>query len=146
MITLANSLAERRFAVHCVLWDESGPFRFAVGEGACSAPSFEKSLKLVFGFARFLRTYQPEIVISALFVANIIAAIAKATSRSRTHLILTEHVPTRTYLQNEPRLLRQFCIPLLMRITYSLAQDVVLYPKEPRSRWPRQSERIRPSE
>jgi len=99
-------------------------------------------LKLVFGFARFLRTYKPEIVISALFVA----AIAKATSRSRTHLILTEHVPTRTYLQNEPRLLRQFCIPLLMRITYSLAQDVVLYPKEPRSRWPRQSERIRPSE
>jgi glycosyltransferase involved in cell wall biosynthesis len=126
MTTLANSLAERRFAVCCVLWDESGPFRSLLSEKVQVVLLRSKNpLKLVFGFARFLRTYKPEIVISALFVANIIAAIAKAISRSRTHLILTEHVPTGTYLHNEPRLLRRLCIPSLMRITYSLAQDVV---------------------
>jgi glycosyltransferase involved in cell wall biosynthesis len=126
MITLANSLAERRFAVDCVLWNESGPFRSLLSEKVhVVVLRSQNPLKLVFGFARFLRTYKPDVVISALFVTNIIAAIAKAASRSRTHLILTEHVPTRTYLQNEPRPLRRLCVPLLMRMAYHAAEDVV---------------------
>jgi glycosyltransferase involved in cell wall biosynthesis len=126
MVTLANALVERGFAVDFVLWAEGGPFR-----GLLSAKvnvvvlGTYNPLKLVFGFARFLKTYKPEVVISALFVGNIIAALAKAASRSRTHLILTEHVPIGTYLQNESRLLRRVCVPPLMRSTYLAAQDIV---------------------
>lgn len=126
MATLANSLAERGFAVDFVLWADSGPFR-----GLLSARVHVVSLgtynpiKLVFGFARFLKAHKPDVVISALFIGNIVAALAKAASCSRTHLILTEHVAIDTYLQNEPRLLRRLCVPPLMRFTYPLAQDIV---------------------
>jgi glycosyltransferase involved in cell wall biosynthesis len=126
MVTLANALAERRFAVDFVLWTEGGPFRNLLSANVnVVALGTYNPLKLVFGFARFLKTYKPDVVISALFVANIIAAIAKAASRSRTHLILTEHIPIRTYLQNDARLLRRLWVPPLMRLTYVLAQDVV---------------------
>jgi glycosyltransferase involved in cell wall biosynthesis len=126
MVTLANALAERHFAVDFVLWTESGPLRSLLSDkvhvvalGTCNP------VKVIFGFARFLKTHKPEVVISALFVGNIIAALAKAASRSRTHLILTEHVAIGTYLRNEPRWLRRLCIPPLMRLTYVLAQNIV---------------------
>jgi len=126
MITLANALAERRFAVDFVLWTESGPLRDLLSEkvqvvalGTCNPA------RLVFRLARFLKTYGPDVVISALFVGNIIAALAKAASRSRTHLILTEHIAIGTYLQNEPRLARRLGVPPLMRLTYLVAQNVV---------------------
>jgi glycosyltransferase involved in cell wall biosynthesis len=126
MVTLANALAERRFAVDFVLWTECGPFRSLLSAKVnVVALGTYNPLKLVFGFARFLKTYKPEVVISALFVGNIIAALAKAACRSRTHLILTEHVPIGTYLQNESRLLRRVCVPPLMRSTYLAAQDIV---------------------
>src|ERR1700745_366007 len=126
IVTLGNALAERRFAVDFVLWTEGGPFRGLLSANVnVVALGTYNPFKLVFGFARFLRTYKPEVVISALFVGNIIAALAKAASRSRTHLILTEHVPIGTYLQNESRLLRRLCVPPLMRSTYLAAQDIV---------------------
>jgi glycosyltransferase involved in cell wall biosynthesis len=126
LITLANSLVRRRFAVDFVVWNDSGPFRNLLSEKVNVVVLRQcNPTKLVLGFARFLKEFKPDVVISALFVANIIAAIAKSTSRSRTHLILTEHVPTHIYLQNEPRLLRRLCIPPLMRITYLVAQDIV---------------------
>jgi glycosyltransferase involved in cell wall biosynthesis len=126
MVTLANALAERRFAVDFVLWTETGPLRNLLSEkvqvvalGTCNPA------RLVFRLARFLKTSKPEVVISALFVANIIVALAKAASRSRTHLILTEHVAIGTYLRNEPRLVRRLCVPPLMRLTYVVAQNIV---------------------
>jgi glycosyltransferase involved in cell wall biosynthesis len=126
MVTLANALAERRFAVDFVLWADGGPFRSLLSEKVhVVALRTYNPVKLVFGFARFLRTSKPEVVISALFVGNIIAALAKAASRSRTHLILTEHVPIDTYLQNDARVLRRLSVPLLMRFTYLMAQDIV---------------------
>ena len=126
MVTLANALVERGFAVDFVLWAEGGPFRGLLSANVnVVVLGTYNPLKLVFGFARFLKTYKPEVVISALFVGNIIAALAKAASRSRTHLILTEHVPIGTYLQNESRLLRRVCVPPLMRSTYLAAQDIV---------------------
>jgi glycosyltransferase involved in cell wall biosynthesis len=126
MVTLANSLAERRFAVDFVLWTESGPLRSLLSEKVhVVALGTYNPARLVFGFARFLKTYKPNVVISTLFVGNIIAALAKAASRSRTHLILTEQVAIGTYMQNEARRLRRLCVPPLMRLTYLLAQDIV---------------------
>src|SRR5205085_185151 len=126
MVTLANALAECRFAVDFVLWTDGGPFRSLLSAKVhVVVLGTYNPVKLVFGFARFLRTYKPEVVISALFVGNIIAALAKAASRSRTHLILTEHVPIDTYLQNDARLLRRVSVPPLMRFTYLMAQDIV---------------------
>ncbi len=126
MVTLANALAERRFAVDFVLWTDGGPFRSLLSAKVhVVALGTYNPVKLVFGFARFLRTYKPEVVISTLFVGNIMAALAKAASRSRTHLILTEQVAIGTYLHNEVRLLRRLCVPPLMRLTYLLAQDIV---------------------
>ena len=126
MVTLANALAERRFAVDLVLWTESGPLRSLLYEKVhVVALGTHNPVRLVFGFARFLKTSKPDVVISALFVGNIIAALGKAASRSRTHLILTEHVAIGTYLRNEARRFRRLCIPPLMRTTYLLAQDIV---------------------
>src|SRR5262245_38387169 len=126
MLTLANALAERGFAVDFFLWTDGGPFRSLLSAKVhVAALGSYNPIKLVFGFARFLRTYKPEIVISALFVGNIIAALAKAASRSRTHLILTEHVPIDTYLEHDARLLRRVSVPPLMKFTYPMAEDIV---------------------
>jgi glycosyltransferase involved in cell wall biosynthesis len=126
MVTLANALAERHFAVDFVLWTESGPLRSLLSDKVhVVALGTYNPVKVILGFARFLKTYKPEVVISALFVGNIIAALAKAAVRSRAHLIVTEHVAIGTYLRNEPRRLRRLCIPPLMRLTYLLAQNIV---------------------
>ena len=126
MVTLANALAERRFAVDFVLWTDGGPFRSLLSAKVhVVALGTYNPVKLVFGFARFLRTCKPEVVISTLFIGNIMAALAKAASLSRTHLILTEQVAIGTYLHNEARLLRRLWVPPLMRLTYLLAQDIV---------------------
>ena len=127
MVTLANSLVERRFAVDFVLWTEGGPLRSLLSPKVHVVTlGTYNPVRLVFGFVRFLKTYKPDVVISALFIGNIIAALAKAASRSRTHLILTEHVAIGTYLQYEARRLRRLCVPPLMRLTYLLAQDIVV--------------------
>src|SRR6516165_2249344 len=85
MVTLANALAERRFAVDLVLWTESGPLRSLLYEKVhVVALGTHNPVRLVFGFARFLKTSKPDVVISALFVGNIIAALAKATSERIT--------------------------------------------------------------
>ena len=126
MVTLANALAERHFTVDFVLWTESGPLRSLLSDKVhVVALGTYNPVKVILGFARFLKTYKPEVVISALFVGNIIAALAKAAVRSRAHLIVTEHVAIGTYLRNEPRRLRRLCIPPLMRLTYLLAQNIV---------------------
>jgi glycosyltransferase involved in cell wall biosynthesis len=126
MVTLANALAERHFVVDFVVWTESGPLRSLLSEKVhVVVLGTYNPVRLVFGFARFLKTHKPEVVISALFVGNIVAALAKAASRSQTHLILTEHVAIGTYLRNEPRRLRRLCVPPLMRLTYVLAQNIV---------------------
>jgi glycosyltransferase involved in cell wall biosynthesis len=126
MVTLANALAERRFAVDLVLWTEGGPLRSLLSEKVhVVSLATHNPVGLVFGFARFLKAYKPEVVISALFVGNIIAALAKAASRSPTHLILTEHVAIGTYLRNEARRLRRLSLPPLMSLTYLLAEDIV---------------------
>ena len=126
MVTLANALAERHFLVDFVVWTESGPLRSLLSEKVdVVVLGTYNPVRLVFGFARFLKTYKPQVVISALFVGNIVAALAKAASRSQTHLILTEHVAIGTYLRNEPRRLRRLCVPPLMRLTYVLAQNIV---------------------
>src|SRR5215467_638025 len=126
MVTLANALAERHFVVDFVVWTEGGPLRSLLSEKVhVVVLGTYNPVRLVFGFARFLKTHKPEVVISALFVRNIVAAFAKAASRSQTHLILTEHVAIGTYLRNEPRRLRRLSIPPLMRLTYVLAQNIV---------------------
>jgi glycosyltransferase involved in cell wall biosynthesis len=126
MVTLANALAERHFAVDFVVWTDSGPLRSLLSTKVhVVALGTYNPVRLVFGFARFLKRYKPEVVISALFVGNIVAALAKAACRSRSHLILTEHVAIGTYLRNEPRCLRRLCVPPLMRLTYVLAQNIV---------------------
>src|SRR5215475_90146 len=72
MVTLANALAERRFAVDLVLWTESGPLRSLLYEKVhVVALGTHNPVRLVFGFARFLKTSKPDVVISALFVGNI---------------------------------------------------------------------------
>jgi glycosyltransferase involved in cell wall biosynthesis len=126
MVTLANALVDRRFTVDVVLWTDGGPFRSLLSAKVrVAALGTSNPVKLVYRFARFLSVYKPEVVISALFVGNILAALAKAVARSRTHLILTEHVPIDTYLQNDTRLLRRVSVPPLMRLTYLMAQDIV---------------------
>src|SRR6516225_4607118 len=126
MVTLANALAERHFLVDFVVWTDSGPLRSLLSEKVdVVVLGTYNPVRLVFGLARFLKTYKPQVVISALFVGNIVAALAKSASRSRAHLILTEHVAIGTYLRNEARRFRRLFIPPLMRLTYLLAQDIV---------------------
>src|SRR5438067_472974 len=60
MVTLANALAERRFAVDFVLWTDGGPFRSLLSAKVhVVALGTYNPVKLVFGFAHFLRTCKP---------------------------------------------------------------------------------------
>ena len=59
MVTLANALAERRFAVDFVLWADSGPLRSLLSEKVhVISLATHNPVGLVFGFARFLKTYR----------------------------------------------------------------------------------------
>lgn len=92
MVTLANEVANRGYAVDLVLASAKGPFLEDVSSKVRLIDL--KSTRVIFslpGLTRYLRREYPRAMLSALNHANIVATLAKKISGRNTHLLVSEH-------------------------------------------------------
>lgn len=75
-------------------------------------------------FSRYLREAEPDAVLSFVGLSNLVAALARRIARSRTHLVVTEHSQLSKDMANS-RKLRRHLMPYVMRLAYSLSDQVV---------------------
>lgn len=76
----------------------------------------------------YLRKYPPDIMISHMSLTNILSIIARFLSKKKFPLIIIEH-STPSIKYKKDKLSRKF-IPLLMRFTYKLADEIICVSKE----------------
>jgi glycosyltransferase involved in cell wall biosynthesis len=73
---------------------------------------------------KYLRNEKPDVVVSHLYIYNIVAAIAKILAMSPTHLALVEHASLYES-KNQPRGIQVWLLPLLMRYLYPWANSII---------------------
>jgi glycosyltransferase involved in cell wall biosynthesis len=125
MVTLANEFVERGFGVDLVLAKAHGPYLADVH------PSIRvvdlDSKRLIFSLislVKYLKKEKPEVMLSALSTANIIAVVAKLISRLSFRLVISERAVSSVALKDN-NLIRSKFLPLLMRLTYRKADAVI---------------------
>ncbi|HAX77742.1 MAG TPA: glycosyl transferase [Cyanobacteria bacterium UBA11372] len=110
----------------------------AIGEFLSDVPSEIRTidLKTPMGFRlksaaesilplkKYLQKEKPDIVVSHLYIYNIVAAIAKILAMSPTYLVLVEHASLYES-RNRGRGTQVWLLPLLMRYLYPLAGSVI---------------------
>lgn len=82
----------------------------------------QRVIKAILPLSRYLRKNQPNVLISHLCHANVIAALAKKLTFSDTQLILVEHD---TLSVSESELFRARFVPPLMKLLYPCADKIV---------------------
>lgn len=125
MVNLANDLAAREFVVDLVLAEAAGPYLAEVGRGVRVVDLRSRSvLRSLPGLARHLSSTRPEVIISALSHANIIAILARMWSRVAARLVISERsvlvAPGMPASSKKDRVVR-----LLMKLLYPRADTIV---------------------
>jgi glycosyltransferase involved in cell wall biosynthesis len=124
-LILAKDLARRGWSVDLVVADATGPLLpevspqvRLVGLGA------HRVTTSVVPFARYLRRWRPDAVLTAMTHANLTAIVAVALAVIRTRLVVTEHQHLSTSLAGPTRR-RERLFPRLIRTLYPRATEVV---------------------
>jgi glycosyltransferase involved in cell wall biosynthesis len=123
-VLLANSIVERGWHVQVVVQKKDGPWREALDPRTDLLVLGGRARGLPFKMSRYLRSYQPEVVIAFMTGFNIVAIIATALSGWRGQLLVSE----RTSLQltwAEAGFWRSWVLWGLMRLLYRRANRVV---------------------
>lgn len=126
MVILANGLAARGHKVDLVLAKAEGPYLTDVLEAVriidLAAP---RVLRGLLPLMRYLRQERPDVMLSALNYANIVAILARKLARVRMRLVVSE----RSSLKRTPIGLAGRGTRLLMRFLYPLADGVICISK-----------------
>jgi glycosyltransferase involved in cell wall biosynthesis len=127
MAILANAFAERGFAVDLVLAKAEGPYLDQIGSQIRIVDLGRRRVAMCLpALVRYLRRERPTTLISALNYVNVIAILAHRLARVPTRLVVSEHSILSRYRTRD---LRGRLVPMLMRITYPLADSVVCVSK-----------------
>jgi glycosyltransferase involved in cell wall biosynthesis len=125
MVTLASGFAARGYAVDVIVAQREGPNAPPAGAGVRVVDLRSKRvLAAMPGLVRYLRRDSPDVLVSALPHANVIAAWARRLAGGQTRLVLTEH-NTASLLAENARRLRARVLPRFMRLAYPLADALV---------------------
>jgi glycosyltransferase involved in cell wall biosynthesis len=73
----------------------------------------------------YIRRAQPDVILSAMNYANVVALWAKRFSRVKTLLVVSEHSTFSAAMQAPPNLRTRLALPTLMRLSYPLADEIV---------------------
>ncbi len=91
-VTLANGLAQCGYRVDLVLASAKGGF---VSQVSSQVQMHDLSVERVFlalpGLVRYLRQERPDVIISGMTHANLIAILSKALSMTNTRVVIVEH-------------------------------------------------------
>lgn len=125
MVNLANELAYRRHNVDLVLAEAAGPYLVEVAQGVCvvdlSARGVMRSLPRL---ASHLRSTRPDVIISALSHANVVAILARLCSGVSTRVVISERsvltAPGMPAISVSDKAVR-----LMMKLLYPRADGIV---------------------
>jgi glycosyltransferase involved in cell wall biosynthesis len=73
----------------------------------------------------YIRSSKPDVLLSAMNYANVVALWAKKISRVKTLSVITEHSTFSAAIQTPPNLRTRLALPTLMRLSYPLADEIV---------------------
>lgn len=125
MLNLASGFIQRGIKVDLVLGKAWGPHLQKVPSGVRLVDLKASGiLATVFALARYLRSEQPRVVISAMHYANEIALWAKCIARVSTRIIVTEHNTLSQSLSQTTKM-RKHLIPLFIKYFYPQADGIV---------------------
>lgn len=120
MVTLANAIARRGYAVDLVLAAATGPYMKDVSPAVRVVDlKAGRVIKALLPLARYLRNEQPTAMIAAMTHANIVALLAHLLVRPTSRLVVFEHTTISMAHQREQG--------LPARLIYTLTP--LLYPR-----------------
>lgn len=91
-VNLANSFFEKGFEVDFVLGKSEGPFLSHLNKGIKLVNLNVKRMSFsLYGLSKYLRANHPDVLISGLAIANLIAILAKKITRVKTKVIVSLH-------------------------------------------------------
>lgn len=125
-VELANEFRARDHGVDLVLASARGPY-LAELDPDVRVIDLQSSgvLRSLPGLVRYLRRETPDVLLSALDHANIVAVIARAFARRGTRSVIsTRAIPSVWYRQS--RSPRSWALVQLMRLTYRLADAIIV--------------------
>lgn len=124
-VNLCNALASRGIPVELVLVEATGPFLADVDRSVTIVDLRSRHvLSALLGLRRYLRRRRPEVMLSELSHANVIAVWAAELARVETLVVVTEHVNPKFFFSQE-RSVRHWFLERLMRSTHRRADGVV---------------------
>lgn len=125
MTTLANGFAAHQFPVDLVTAKAQGPYKKHVTPAVRLIDlNADRVLFSLPGLTRYLRQERPDVLLSALSHANIIALWARYLANTRTRIIISER-NTLSAAQTKARLGRFRLLPWLMRKNYRHADGII---------------------
>lgn len=126
IINLANEFAAQGNHVDLVLFNQDGIYKNRIHDNV-HIRDFKKnrSLLAIGPLSRYITTYKPEVVVSALFHVNLVTIIARMLSKyKKTKVVVTErnHLSLRL---SEMSFIKAFFIKLMVKYLYPKADKVV---------------------
>lgn len=91
MVTLANAFAVRGYRVDLVLASRQGPYLKEVAPGV-QVVDFQagRVIKALLPLTRYLRYERPDVMLSAMGHANVVAILARILARASTRVVVSE--------------------------------------------------------
>lgn len=125
MVTLANAMAERGYAVDLVLAEAVGAYRSEVSSSVrvIDLKSSRVTISLP-GLIRYLRRERPEAMLSAMAHANVIAVLAQKLAGVRTRVVVSER-NTYSVASAHAHGWRAYAVKKLQRMAYLASDGIV---------------------
>lgn len=133
-LNLVRTISTMGHRVDLVLMSAKGPYLAHVPNSIrivdLKLHSLRPTYKLfsIPALTKFLRKEHPQILLSALHSANVVALLARFLARSPTRIIIVEHATLSKELKNSPSKIRKWMRQLmitLMRLAYPKSEAVV---------------------
>lgn len=122
MVTLANGFSALGHRVDLVLAKAEGPYLSEVSNDVRIVDLGKgRVLACLLPLMNYLRREQPQVMMSAMNYANVVAVLAGKLARVQTRLVVSEH----SSLSHRPKGMNASIIRGLMRLLYRTADSVV---------------------
>ena len=127
MVNLAYGFLEAGHNVDFVIVRKDGPL---VNDLPANLNIVDLSAKhtswALISLSNYLRRIKPDVILSAMDYANVVALWAKKISRANTLSVISEHSFFSSALEEPPNVRTRLALPILMRISYPMADEIVV--------------------
>jgi glycosyltransferase involved in cell wall biosynthesis len=125
MLYVAQGFVKHKFKADIVLQRVEGPDLSRITDDLRIIDlNAGRTVLALIPLIRYLRKEKPQVIISAMMYANVIAIIAKKLARVDTRVIVSEHTTISYAVRNSITLRGRF-LPLLARLLYPMSDAIV---------------------